>query len=307
MRKRIGDYPRVIQLLQSGGGNDELVREAWDRIGDHYAERFKWRKAVQYYVQSKNQVQLAECYYRLENFAELQRLKNDVTDGTPLLASLASMFESVGLCADAVDCHLRGGNPKAAVDCCVQLNQWDKALELAEQHDFPQVEGLLTRYATTLVQQDKKLDVVELYRRANKPNEASQWIAEIADEAAKKDVKPALAKKLHVLSALEVERHRQRVTARSDLATLTMGGAGAIAEATAATLDTLMMTSLDTQLGTAAGTAGTVGASKRGKQFANAWRGAAAYHFHMLAQRQFYAGSMEVSIHPNSNGICFYY
>jgi hypothetical protein len=57
----------------------------------------------------------------------------------------------------------------------------------------------------------------------------------------------ALAKKLHVLSALEVERHRSRTTAKNDLATLTMGGTEGIAKATAATLDTLMMTSLDTQ------------------------------------------------------------
>lgn len=298
LRKKVGEYPRVVSLLQSGGGNDELAREAWDRIGDYYADKLKWKKALQYYSQSKNQEQLVECYYRLEKFPELQKLKVDVTDGTELLATLAVMFESVGLCADAVECHLRCGNPKAAVDCCVHLNQWDKALELAEQHDFPQVEGLLTRYAQTLIQQNRKLDVVELYRRANKPNEASQWIAEIADEAAKKDVKPALAKKLHVLSALEVERHRQRATAKSDLATLTMGGAGALAEATAATLDTLMMTSLDTQMGTAGGTAGTMaGASnKRGKQFANAWRGAAAYHFYMLAQRQFYNGHMEAAM-----------
>jgi hypothetical protein len=45
----------------------------------------------------------------------------------------------VGMHEEAVDCHLRGGNPKAAVDCCVLLNRWDVALELAEKHDFPQV------------------------------------------------------------------------------------------------------------------------------------------------------------------------
>ena len=182
------------------------------------------------------------------------------------------------------------------------LNQWDRALELAEEHDFPQVEGLLTRFAMTLIQQDRKLEVVELYRRANKPDEAAKWIGEIAYDAARKDVKPALAKKLHVLSALEVERHRQKVTAKSDLATLTMGGTGAIAQATAATLDTLMMNSFETRQpggGMGAGTVGTMAGGKKGgggagSQFTNAWRGAAAYHFYMLAQRQFYAGSFEV-------------
>ena len=45
------------------------------------------------------------------------------------------------LCFCVADVYLlsRCGNPKAAIDCCVIQNRWDKALELAEEHDFPQV------------------------------------------------------------------------------------------------------------------------------------------------------------------------
>ena len=50
----------------------------------------------------------------------------------------------------------------------------------------------------------------ELFRVANKPTEAAILIADIADTVATKNVNPALAKKLHVLSALEIERHRKR-------------------------------------------------------------------------------------------------
>jgi hypothetical protein len=56
-----------------------------------------------------------------------------------------------------------------------------------------------------------------------------------------------------------------------------------LAMQTAATLDTLMMTSLDTQAGA---TQAGGGGKNRGRAFGNAWRGAAAYHFLMLAQRQ---------------------
>ena len=49
------------------------------------------------------------------------------------------------MCDDAVACHLRRDDPKSAVDCCVNLNVWDKALELAEKYDYPQVEGLLQK------------------------------------------------------------------------------------------------------------------------------------------------------------------
>lgn len=81
---------------------------------------------------------------------------------------------------------------------------------------------------------------------------------------------------------------------------------GNIANATAMTLENLMMTALDTQAGagTLGGTlAATLGATlgggtlggggnnkKLSRAFGNAWRGAAAYHYYMLALRQFYSG-----------------
>lgn len=31
---------------------------------------------------------------------------------------------------------MRFGDVKKAIDCCVLLNQWNQAVELAEQHNF---------------------------------------------------------------------------------------------------------------------------------------------------------------------------
>ena len=47
----------------------------------------------------------------------------------------------LGLCPEAVSALLKAGEPKAAIDCCVLLNQWDMAVELAEKHKFQQIEG----------------------------------------------------------------------------------------------------------------------------------------------------------------------
>ena len=107
MRKRIGDYPRVVQLLQTGGGNDQLMKEAWDMIGEQYADKFKWRRAAQHFRQSRNMERLAECLYRLEQFAELAELRVDVPDGTPLLNTLATRFANLGMHEEAVDCFIR--------------------------------------------------------------------------------------------------------------------------------------------------------------------------------------------------------
>lgn len=107
MRKRICDYPRVVQLLQTGGGNDQLMRDAWDKIAEQYADRFKWKKAAQYFKQSRNIERLADCLYRLEMFQELSELRVDVPDGTPLLNSLALKFSNLGMHEEAVDCYIR--------------------------------------------------------------------------------------------------------------------------------------------------------------------------------------------------------
>jgi WD repeat-containing protein 35 len=107
MRKRICDYPRVVQLLQTGGGNDQLMREAWDKIAEQYADRFKWKKAAQYFKQSRNLDRLIDCLYRLEMFQELAELRADVPDGTPLLQSLALKFSNLGMHEEAVDCYIR--------------------------------------------------------------------------------------------------------------------------------------------------------------------------------------------------------
>lgn len=254
LRNRLGDFTRVVQLLQTGGGNDNLIRDSWDKIGDYYADRFKWKKAAQYYQLSRNFEQLAECYYRVENFGELSKLRTDLPDDSPLLLVLAKRFESVGMHEEAVDCYLRSGRPpKEAIDCCVMLNKWSMALELAEKYDYPQVEGLLIKFAMQLVSNDRKLEAVELFRVANKPTEAAILIGDIAENVATQYVNPALAKKLHVLAALEIERHRKRAMQQAtDAATQAGDGSGAasIAQATAATLETLMMTALDTQQGT---------------------------------------------------------
>ena len=290
MRKKLGDYSRVVQLLRGdgGGSTDDEIREALDDIGNTLCDAFKWKKAVQYFSDSGNVEKLVECHCRLNNYDELRQLCAELSENNPLLATAAAWFESVGMHKEAVDCYLRFGNPKAAIDCCVSLNRWGDALELAEKHNFSQVEGLFLRLAGNMVSQGplKQLEAVELYRCANKPQEAALLIGDIAERVAREDDRPLLAKKLHVLAALEIERHR-KLTSDSAVAN-NLGTSNGVAKNTAATLDTLMMTSLDTKGGGSARRAATA--------FGSAWRGAAAYHYFMLAQSQLQRGNYDAAM-----------
>ena len=56
---------------------------------------------------------------------------------------------------------------KPAIDACVQLNQWNTAIELAKAHNVREIDSLLAKYAQYLLEKDKIINAVELYRKAN--------------------------------------------------------------------------------------------------------------------------------------------
>jgi len=66
---------------------------------------------------------------------------------SPTLGILGDKFLSMGLCKEAVDAFVKFGDVKKAIDCCVLLNHWHLAVELAEKNGLVQIEPLLQRYA----------------------------------------------------------------------------------------------------------------------------------------------------------------
>jgi WD repeat-containing protein 35 len=284
LRVRMGDWFKVLSLIQTGGaGDDKQLQDALTKIGEQYADNLQWGKAARYFSQAKQLPQMATCYYHLQDFESLRKMVRNVPvgalneEGDSLLLDIAGKLESVGEHEGAIECYLKDNEPRAAIDCAVLMNQWGRAVELSEEFDFPQIEGLLAKKAQQLKAKGDRLGAVELYRKANKSTEAAKLLAGIAEEASSITGDPLRAKKLSVLAALEVERFRKSAL---NLNTLTGGGDDTIAMATAKTLETLM--TMDGNEGTSSS-----------KVLDNAWRGAAAYHYYLLAQRQLHGGKMD--------------
>ncbi|XP_028927850.1 WD repeat-containing protein 35 isoform X2 [Ornithorhynchus anatinus] len=277
LRLKLGDWFRVLQLLKtgSGGADDSLLEQAHNAIGDYFADRQKWLNAVQYYVKGRNEERLAECYYMLEDYEGLENLANSLPENNKLLPEIAQMFVRVGMCEQAVSAFLKCNQPKAAVDTCVHLNQWNKAVELAKNHSMKEIGSLLARYASHLLEKNKTLDAIELYRKANYFFDAAKLMFKIADEEAKKRTKPLRVKKLYVLSALLIEQyHEQMKNTQKGKAK------GKTSEANSALAGLLEEEVL----------------SSASRFTDNAWRGAEAYHFFLLAQRQLYEGYVETAL-----------
>ncbi|CAK9104743.1 WD repeat-containing protein 35 (Naofen), partial [Durusdinium trenchii] len=180
LRVRLGDWFRVIQLAH--GANEDLLHQAWSAIGDYYADRCKWHNAANYYAKAGNSAALVDTYYFLEDYDALERLIPSLPEGSPLLTEVGNKFASVGLCEQAVQAFLRHGDVKTAVDTCVLLNQWELAVNLAQQHNFQQIEGLLAKYAQHLLDKNKKIEAVQLYRKASRHTEAAKLLNQMAKD-----------------------------------------------------------------------------------------------------------------------------
>ncbi|KAJ3015471.1 WD repeat-containing protein 35 [Thoreauomyces humboldtii] len=274
LRERISDWFRVVQLIKSGAGGDDIVLEkAWSHIGHYYYDRQKWSQAATYYAQGRNFDRLAECYYLIEEYDGLERLISTLPDADDVLKDIAEKFVTVGMVEQAARAFVKFGDIKAAVDTCMQMNQWNMAIELANKHRFGGIESLLTQYATHLLDTGKTLEAIELYRQANHCQKSAKLLYKLAEEAAKANRDPLTIKKMYVLAALEVERYHTLTRSQA---------AGSQEQQTSAALEGLLAEDSKTTM--------------ESKFLDEAWRGAEAYHFYILAQRQFYSGNVEGAV-----------
>ena len=263
LRRRIGDFPKVIQYIEAGVGNDKELLTAYSQMGDYYAEKKKWKKASNFYSLAQNYEKQITAFIRSEDYENLKKMLNIVPNESKVLEKLALAFQRIGMCECAKDAYLKMGDVKKAIDCCVLLNKWDMAVELAEKNNFLQIEGLISKYASHLLEKNQRIEVVELYRKVNRNTEAARMLIEFADELMKQSSDLILIKQIYVLAALEVESYKQRIYDAQ------MTNAGTAAK----TIDTLITSDINTSTD---------------KALSNPWKKAEAIHFYLLCQRQMY-------------------
>ncbi|XP_015596434.1 WD repeat-containing protein 35 [Cephus cinctus] len=264
LRQKLGDYFRVVQLMKMGiGGSDKQMEHAFNKIGDFFAERQNWDGAREYYEKGRNLERLIQCHYKLEDYHELAATVDQLPDKSPILKTVARMLASVGMCPQAVNAYIKYGDVKQAVDTCVRLNHWDQAVDLAKTYKMVQIGDLLNKYAEHLLSNGKRLQAIELYKKANCHLEAAKLLFKLAEEKAKERSNPLRVKKIYVLAALLIEDHIKNTPALKG------------------TRSNVVM--------------GLTESNEDSKVIERAWRGAEAYHFLLLAHRQLYNGESDAA------------
>ncbi|VDN93551.1 unnamed protein product, partial [Brugia pahangi] len=275
LREKMNDWFRIVEILQQSKqpGDDELLMKAWNHVGDYYAERQKWKQAESYYEKGENHKQLIRCYLMDDNYDKLELLAKRLPDGDKLIAEIGEIFLSAGLCEQAVECFVRCDMLNEALDACIQLNQWEQAVQLSKTYNLRDVHLLLNRYAEQLTgSNEKTLAAAQLYRRAGKYLEAARIIFDIANNERLKQAEALRLKKLYVMGALLIEQYHEQN--KSEIAKES-------ANKSDAEIALRGLLEVDSKISLADSTI-----------IDNAWRGAEAYHFYMLAHRQLYNGDI---------------
>ena len=76
-------------------------------MGNFFGDRHQFIQASRYYKLAENNEKLVDCYYNMEDYENLEKLANLLDERDPLIPKIASMFTSVGLCQQAVQCYLK--------------------------------------------------------------------------------------------------------------------------------------------------------------------------------------------------------
>lgn len=216
LRISLCDWFRVVQLYRMGSGiSDQQMETAWRQIGNHFASLRSWDSAREYYEKSHDIEGLMNSLYHLEQFEELEKCIDKLPEKSPLLSKIAEMLSSVGMCNEAANAYIKFGDPKAAVNTCVNLRQWGQAVELAQKYQMPQVATLLSKHAAQLLQENRLPEAIELQRRAGRYLDAARLMTKLAEKEKEKRSSLLRIKKLYVLAGLLAEQHLKSLASNS--------------------------------------------------------------------------------------------
>ncbi|CAD6193079.1 unnamed protein product [Caenorhabditis auriculariae] len=261
------DWVKVLQLLPTNG-EDSLRLSAIKHVGDYFFERHQWRDAAEKYEQCGDTDRRIETLIRGNIYGELEELSRHLPDNHEYLERIGDAFTARGMCGQAVDCFLKCGLVKNALQTCIQLNRWDQADAIAKTHNLANVDQMLAKYAEEVTgSNERSLSAVQLYRRAGRLLDSAKIVFEIAEEEKKRSAPYMRLKKIHVLGALLIEelhnQQRSKKTHEND---------------TSATLSGLLEEDMNVTV-------------EESRLIDNAWRGAEAYHFLMMTNRHLYQGN----------------
>lgn len=115
------------------------------------------------------------------------------------------------MCSEAVNAYLKYGDPKEALNTCVNLCQWDQAVQLAQRFKMSEtVNTIIEQHSVKLQKANRLPEAIELHKKAGRFLEAARIMMRLAEYEIKKCSHLLRIKKIYILAAFLAEKHLQQ-------------------------------------------------------------------------------------------------
>ena len=214
MNMKLGKWDKVTDIMSKDNPNtkDENLKKAYNQYADELMEKKEYDKAEENYQKSGNIQGLTNVYFAKEDYNKAAEMLEVIPEEDEFLEEVGDKFKKMGMCEEAAKAFIKHGNVNKAMEAYMENNKWEEAIELSRQNDFMNMEQLTNKFSSEFIKSGRKLDLVELYSKANMKNKANKYLKEIACDMRKIRQNPLLIKKIYVLAALELEIYKSQIT-----------------------------------------------------------------------------------------------
>ena len=213
---KLGKWDKVTEIMKkSGNKNSDSMQDplklAYNNYADELFERKEYDKAIENYKKSGNIKGLTNCYFAKEDYENASKMLEIIPEEDEFLEEMGNRFLGLGMCHEAAIAFTKHGNIKRGIESYISCNKWEEAIELSAKNGFIYMEQLVDKFSDEFLLSGKKLDLINLYRKANMSVEVNKYLKEIAFDMKKAKVSPIIIKKIFVLAALELERYKAQI------------------------------------------------------------------------------------------------
>ena len=276
MLMKLGKWDKVSELMNKSGNKsvaskEDMIKIINNNYADELFEKKEYDKAEEYYKKAGNIKGLTNCYFAKEDYEKATNMLEIIPEEDEFLEEMGNKFLNLGMCQEAVIAFTKHGNIKKGIESYISCNKWEEAIDLSAKNGFIFMDQLVDKFSDEFRLSGKKLDLINLYRKANMSVEVHKHLKDIANDMKRAHVSPLIIKKIYVLAALELERYKAQINEQisEEMMIKDNNNDNKINEKNQKInyIDEALMREID-------------------KIINNHWRGAEAYHYYLLCQVQ---------------------
>ena len=211
MQMKLGKWDKVTDMMSKNNNKDENLKIAYNNYADELFERKEYDKAEENYEKAGNIQGLTNVYFAKEDYTKAANMIEIIPKEDKFLEEIGDKFKGIGMCEEAVKAYVKHGNINKAMEAYVSNNKWAEAIELSRKNDFLNMEQLTNKFSQEFIKSGRKLDLIELYKKANMRNEVNKYLIEMACDMKKIRISPLVIKKIYVLASLELEKYKLNI------------------------------------------------------------------------------------------------